>query len=49
MPLAYNIKCLLANNFVSQVHRIAIEEGLLAALAEYLRNCLPIPDQITWK
>ena len=49
LALAYNLKCLFANNFVSQVHRIAIEEGLLAAVAEYLLACNPVPDQLKWK
>jgi hypothetical protein len=49
LPLAYNLKCLFANNFVSQVHRIAIEEGLLAALADFLRGCTPALDQLEWK
>ena len=49
LALAYNLKCLFANNFVSQVHRIAIEEGLLAAVAEYLLACNPASDQLKWK
>lgn len=49
LPLAYNFKCLFANNFVSQVHRIAIEEGLLASLSDFLRGCTPTLDQLTWK
>ena len=40
-PLTFGLKSLLSNNFISQVHRIAIEEGLLAALASYLLKCKP--------
>lgn len=49
MPLAYNLKCLFHNNFVSQVHRIAIEEGLLLAVTDYINGCTPALDQLTWK
>lgn len=49
MPLVYNLKCLFHNNFVSQVHRIAIEEGLLLAVADYINGCTPALDQLTWK
>ena len=41
MPLVYGLKCLMSNNFISQSHRIAIEEGLMLAIADYLRNCTP--------
>jgi len=46
MPLAYALKCLLRNNFVSQCHRIALEEGLLLALSEYIRSCTPQLEQL---
>lgn len=49
LPLAYNLKCLFHNNFVSQVHRIAIEEGFLVAIADFIRGCTPQLDQFTWK
>ena len=49
LPLAYNLKCLFHNNFVSQVHRIAIEEGFLVAIAHFIRGCTPSLDQFTWK
>jgi hypothetical protein len=49
LPLAYNLKCLFHNNFASQAHRIAIEEGFLLAIADYLRACTPPLQQITWK
>ena len=41
MPLVYGLKCLLRDNFLSQCHRIAIEEGLIVALAEHIRCCTP--------
>ena len=41
LPLAYGLKCLLSNNFVSQAHRIAIEEGLLLAVSEYIKGSTP--------
>ena len=46
MPLVYGLKCLMRNNFLSQSHRIALEEGLLLAIAEYLRGCTPEMDQV---
>jgi hypothetical protein len=46
MPLTYALKCLLRNNFVSQYHRIALEEGLLLAVSDYIRGCTPQLDQL---
>lgn len=49
LPLAYSLKCLFANNFASQLHRIAIEEGFIIAIADYLRGCTLGLIQPTWK
>lgn len=46
MPLVYALKCLLRNNFVSQGHRIALEEGLLLAVSDYVRGCTPQLEQL---
>ena len=48
MPLVYGLKCLMRNNFVSQGHRIAIEEGLLLAMADHVKNCTPEMDKIEY-
>lgn len=48
MPLVYSLKCLLSNNFVSQSHRIAIEEGLMQALADYLKCLTPELDKLEY-
>lgn len=46
MPLVYGLKCLMSNNFISQAHRIAIEEGLMLAVADYLKNSTPELDNL---
>jgi hypothetical protein len=38
----------MRNNFVSQVHRIAIEEGLMLALADHIKNCTPELDKLEY-
>lgn len=48
MPLVYAFKCLMRNNFLSQAHRIALEEGLLLAISEYIRACTPVLDQLEY-
>ena len=46
MPLVYGLKCLMSNNFISQCHRIAIEEGLMLAVADYIKSCTPELDKV---
>ena len=46
MPLVYGLKCLMRNNFLSQCHRIAIEEGMMIAVSEYIKSCTPELDQL---
>ena len=48
MPLVYGLKCLMRNNFISQCHRIAIEEGLMLALSEHLTNSTPELDTLEY-
>lgn len=49
MPLVFGLKCLLNNVFISQTHRIAIEEGLLQTLSEHLKYCSPELDKLEYK
>lgn len=46
MPLVYGLKCLLSNSFISQTHRIAIEEGLIQALVDHCKCCTPELDKL---
>ena len=48
MPLAYAVKCLMRNNFLSQCHRIALEEGLMLALSEHIKSCTPELDKLEY-
>ena len=49
LPLTFGLKCLLNSNFVSQCHRIAIEEGLLMALSDYIKSSSPQLDALEYK
>jgi hypothetical protein len=41
MPLVFALKSLFNNDFLSQTHRIALEEGLLLGVSEFIRKCTP--------
>lgn len=45
-PLAFALKCLFNKVFASQAHRIALEEGLFAAICDFLKSCDPLPKNI---
>ena len=48
MPLTYAVKCLMRNNFLSQCHRIALEEGLMLVLSEHIKSCTPELDKLEY-
>lgn len=48
MPLVYALKCLFNNNFLSQAHRIALEEGWLMCLSDFARICKPEPTTVLY-
>lgn len=49
IPLVFAVKLLFKNSFLSQAHRVALEEGFIVALTDYIKKCTPLLATLEFK